>query len=166
MWCNISKLVVAVILVLLVVGCPSKDSSPGSEELRLLTPEQEKKLFEDAERVEKKEIVRQSFKNDKGEVVGTVTSQTTVIFLKGGGRFNVNTTCAGACSGNPTLLCTDKDDNTCGCRLENNACECKGCSNKLGCTGTCAKSSVGFGNFGRFIAMDRGNTLNTTVAHK
>jgi hypothetical protein len=169
MWSNISKLVVAVILVVLVIGCQSKNPSPSSssaEELRLLTPEQEKKLLEQAERVEQKEMVRQPIKNEKGEVVGEVRSQTTVIFLKPGGRFSVNTTCTPACTGVPInlKLGVPTQENSCHC---NDKCDaCTGAVDAQGCGGTCTQTKTGFGNFGIFIAMERENPQNTSVAHK
>lgn len=172
MLCNISKLVVAVVLVGLAVGCQSKNpsqSSSSNEELRLLTPEQKKILYENAERVEWKEMVKQSIMNDKGEVIGTVSSQTTVIFLKpgfGGGRFSVNNTCSGECTGIPLILCPT-GSSSCGCYLVGSSCVCgTECAADSNCKGTCKTTSIGFGNFGVFIAMDRDNPPNTSVARK
>ncbi len=171
MRCNNSKLVVMVIFVVLAVGCQSKGPPPSSstaEELRLLTPEQEKKLLENADRVEKKEIERQPLKNQKGEVIGTITSQTTIIFLKpgfGGGKFSVSSQCVSACTG-------AVDAKGCGC---NDTCTaCTGTPTILSsvggadntCHGTCTMTKSGFGNFGIFIAMNRDDPPHTSVAHR
>src|SRR5262245_9923920 len=97
---NISGFLVVVVLAGLATACSSKAPAPSAsstEELRLLTPEQVRTLYENADRMEKKEAVRQALMNHTGEVIGTVTSQTTVIYLKptaGGGRFSVNDTCS------------------------------------------------------------------------
>lgn len=169
---NISGLVAVVVLAVVATGCPSTTTPPSSsvvEELRLLTPEQERKLLENADRVEKKEVVRQALTNDNGEVVGTVTSQTTVIFLKpsaGGGRFSVNASCTGTCSGIPIDLCPGLPENKCGCNIILDKCQCAGCSSEGGCSGTCTGTKVGFGNFGLFIAMDGGGGESARVAQR
>lgn len=178
MLCNISKLVVMVVFAGLAVGCQSKNpplSDSGTEELRSLTPEQEKKLLENAERMEQKEVVRQPVKNDKGEIVGTISSQTTVIFLKpgggfGGGRFSVNTSCSSSCSGIPTVLDPSNPNNTCsgitpdGCSPSSGSCTT--CTCKNGCSCTCTTTKTGFGNFGGFIAMESEDSMNVSVAYK
>lgn len=173
---KISKFTALVMLVTLAAGCTPKNPSPTSsavEELRLLTPEQIKFLQKNAERVEQKEEVRQTIKNDKGEVLSTQTSQTTVIYLKpsaGGGKFNVNATCSGTCSGIPTNICPDAS--TCSCKKVPNdytgTCQCAGCNNdSSGCTtGTCASVKVGFGDFGIFIVKNENNPPDATVALK
>ena len=168
MLCNISKLVV-VVIVGLAVGCQTKNpsqSSSSNEELRLLTPEQKKKLYENAERVERKEVIKQSIVNDKGEIIGTTSSQTTVIFLKpglGGGRFGVNTSCTGSCTGTPLNLCPS-GPSFCGCNIVGDNCVCgTGCAADSNCQGTCSSNSIGFGNFGIFIAMDRDNRSPASV---
>lgn len=177
MCCNLSKLVIAIIPVLLI-GCESKTPSispSNAEELRLITQEQEKKLLDQAEKVEAKEVVRQPIKNDKGIVVGTVSSQTTVIFLKPGGgsrggRFSVNTSCSSSCSGIPTVLDPSNPNNTCsgltptGCEPSGGSCSTCTCPN--GCTPSCTITKTGFGNFGIFIAMDRDNPMNISVARR
>lgn len=152
-----ARFAVGAALVAFMLGCQPVDqqSSTSNEELRVLTPNQEKLLLEKAERVEKKDVVRQDIVDDKGVVVGTVTSQTTVVYLKqasGGGRFSMNASCTstckgavnskgcscdsacGACTGNPIDLDPGSTDNT--------------------CKGTCTKSTTGFGNFGIFMAIN------------
>jgi hypothetical protein len=155
----------------LVAGCQTKTASTGprTEELRLLTPEQEKKLAELTERTEQKELVTQVVKNGKGDVVATIKSQTTVIFLKpsaGGGGFSVNETCTSTCAGTPIVLDPGKttQENSCHC---NAACDsCAGAVDSQGCTGTCTKSKTGFGNFGIFIASTRESAPETLVARR
>lgn len=168
---RLSRLMVALFLALLVTGCPSKAPLTSVEELKLLTPEQEKKILENAERVEQKEVIRQSVKNGRGEVTGTISSQTTVVFLKsGGGRFSVNTSCSSSCSGIPTVLDPSNPNNTCsgktttGCDPSGGSCTSCTCPN--GCTCSCTTTKTGFGNFGIFIAMDREDSLNVSIAQK
>ena len=173
MWNNVLKLIIGVSLSLLVIGCGSSSSqhNPDSEELKPVTAEQEAKLAGLAERVEKKEAVKMPFKNDKGEVIGTITSETTVYLLKqsaGGGRFSVNSTCTSTCAGTPIDIDPggDSKKNSCGC---NDKCDaCTGPYNSNGCTGSCTKSRIGSGNFGIFIAKysDPVNPLNSDVASK
>lgn len=150
---------IAVLALSLLVGCQPKEPSSGplhgDEELRFLTPEQERQLHEQAARVEPQETVTHTLTNERGEAIGTVTSQTTVIFLQagaGGGRFSVNTTCTSTCSGTPVKLDPSKPNNTCACNADCN--KCTGAVDEQGCTGSCSKSSVGFGNFGIFIARE------------
>jgi hypothetical protein len=144
---KVIKLLAASVVALSTIGCQSTTSASG-DELRLLTSEQETKLLEQAERVEPTAPVTEYVRNSKGDVVGTVTSQTTVIFLKTGGRFSVNTTCTSTCGGVPVTICPS-GSNSCGC--DSKCKTCAGCSDSQGCTGSCTQSKVGFGNFGRFI---------------
>ena len=50
---RMSRLMAAGVLLVLAAGCLAK-SHPSTEELRLMTPEQERTLLEQAERVETK----------------------------------------------------------------------------------------------------------------
>jgi hypothetical protein len=167
-----SSLTMAVLCVTIVIGCQSKtstSSSSSNEELRLLTPEQEQKLYELADKVEPKETIKQSIMNDNGEVVGTVTSQTTVIYLKrsaGGGRFSVNETCTNSCTGVPINLKPGgtTQENSCHC---NDKCDgCTGAVDSQGCAGTCTKTKTGFGDFGIFIAMENGDPQDGEFARR
>jgi len=156
---NLSRPVVGVGLVVLMLGCQPKTPPPGpstssAEELRLLTPEQEQALLAESERVEKRDAVTQPLKDATGAVVGTVTSQTTVIYLKAGGRFgagrfNVNTTCTSTCTGNPINLNPSLPSNVCAC--DSKCSTCTGPVDAAGCTGSCTETKTGFGNFGLFI---------------
>jgi len=169
---NALSVMVGILFVTLTAGCQSKEStstSTSNEELRLLTDEQQEKLYELAERMEKGQTVTKDILNDKGEVVGTVTSTTTVVFLKpsaGGGRFSVNETCTNNCTGVPINLdpSGSTQDNSCHC---NDKCDgCTGAIDAQGCSGSCSKSKTGFGDFGIFIAMENDQQGDRRVASR
>lgn len=171
------KLMVVINFMALFIGCPGPNQPSGeADELRLLTPEQVKWLADNTEKEEKKEMVRQSIKNDKGEVVGNISSQTTVIYLKpgsgrpGGNRFSVNVSCTSSCSGVPTNIDPGNPNNTCAGRQD--GCDpgrggCSACTCPAGCTASCIATKTGAGNFGIFMAMEKGiDPEAVTVAQK
>ena len=168
---HLSKLLIIGLLISLMMGCHAKNTAStdsSNEELRLLTPEQEKKLISLAERTEEKPKLQQAVLDDKGNQIGTMTSQTTVIYLKPGGglrggRFSVNTTCVSSCTGTPVNLDPSKANNVCEC--DKDCAKCTGAVDSQGCTGTCTKVTTGWGNFGIFIAKNQ-ETLNGSIVLK
>lgn len=146
---RVSGSAIGALLAVSMLGCQRRP--PTVEELRLLTPEQEEKLLAQAERVETGNPEKQPLTDSKGAVIGTVSSSTTVIYLKrsaGGGRFSVSTTCTSTCAGSPINLDPGKPTNSCGC---NDKCDsCTGPVDSAGCTGSCSLTKLGFGNFGIF----------------
>ena len=137
------------LLAVSMLGCQHGNSV---DELRLVTPAQVEKLLAWSDKVETKDVETQELKNAQGNVVGTVSSSTTVYYLKrsaGGGRFSVSTTCTSTCTGIPINIDPGRPTNSCAC---NDKCDsCTGPIDSAGCTGSCTSTKLGFGNFGIFI---------------
>lgn len=138
-------LLIPIILTALMAGCkPAADT----RELRILTPEQEAALFEQAERIEIGDVVKESIKNDEGIVIQTITSQTQVVFMRAGGPFSVATSCYSSC-GPPLEVDPGGKITTCeisGCMPKGGACTKATCTGDT-CTPSCSKLSIGFGDF-------------------
>ena len=154
------KLTVGLTSVVASIAVAIAASTPR-EKGTVLTQEQVKKLFAKAARVEKQPAVRKAVKNRKGDVVGYTTSQTVVVYMRGGvggGRgLNVQTLCTKSCGGTPINLDPSNPNNTCsgqsptGCSPENGTCSTCTCPN--GCSCSCSGTTTGFGNVGVFLAM-------------
>ena len=157
---NYWKLALGLLFVVIALAVGIAASTPARPEGTVLTPQQVKKLFTKAERVEKQPAVKQAVKNRKGEVVGYTTTQTVVVYMRGrpgGGGLRMSTSCTKSCSGTPTTLDPGNPNNTCsgqsptGCDPQNGNCSTCTCPN--GCNCSCSGTTTAFGNLGLFLAM-------------